>query len=242
MLYRSSRTGFNRVPFVAGCTLEIDGELLSGVTCNLSVLGLYLNIDPLPPQGAHVRLCFRLPDGGDPIEGEARVTWVNDEPVRAIGDLPPGCGLRFVSLDPSHLRRLASVIAAFQAEPEPQLGIGQPFTGRVRIPFVERCTLRGKFGEAKGSLCNLSVLGVYAALDRIPEPGTEATLAFRLPQFPGLFERPVVVVWQNLDRPDRVHALPPGCGLRFTYLSPVDQELLAARVNEYLVGLEAAVR
>ena len=110
------------------------------------------------------------------------------------------------------------------------------------IPFVERCTLRGKFGEAKGSLCNLSVLGVYAALDRIPEPGTEATLAFRLPQFPGLFERPVVVVWQNLDRPDRVHALPPGCGLRFTYLSPVDQELLAARVNEYLVGLEAAVR
>ena len=114
MLYRSSRTGFNRVPFVAGCTLELDGELLSGVTCNLSVLGLYLNIDPLPPQGAHVRVCFRLPDGGDPIEGEARVTWVNDEPVRAIGDLPPGCGLRFVSLDPSHLKRLASVIAAFQ--------------------------------------------------------------------------------------------------------------------------------
>ena len=164
------------------------------------------------------------------------------QPSESIGELPAGFGLRFVSLPPEDVRRLAALVAAFQASPGPQVGIDQPFTGRVRIPFVESCTLRGAFGEARGSTCNLSVLGVYAALDRIPEKGAEATISFRLPSFPGLFERPVVVVWQNLNRPDRVHALPPGCGLRFTFLSPVDEEILASRVSEYLAGLEAVVR
>ena len=241
-MYRLSRTGFNRVPFVAGCMLQTANGRIFGLTCNLSTLGLYMSGEPLPERYESVRVRFALPDGGEPIDAEAKVTWINETPPEAIGELPVGFGLRFVSLAPEAVRRLAALVAAYQAEPGPQIGIEQPFTGRVRIPFVERCTLKGKFGEAKGSLCNLSVLGVYAALDRIPEKGEEATISFRLPSFPGLFERPVVVVWQNLDRPDRVHALPPGCGLRFTFLSPVDQEILAARVSEYLAGLEAVVR
>ena len=241
-MYRPSRTGFNRVPFVTGCAVTSSRGPILGVSCNLSTLGIFVHADVLPDEQESVRLTFELPDDGPAIDTEAKVTWVKDAPPERIGELPVGFGLRFVFLPPEDVRRLAALVAAYQAAPGPQVGIEQPFTGRVRIPFVESCTLRGAFGEARGSTCNLSVLGVYAALDRIPDKGAEATISFRLPSFPGLFERPVVVVWQNLNRPDRVHALPPGCGLRFTFLSPVDEEILASRVSEYLAGLEAVVR
>jgi hypothetical protein len=62
-------------------------------------------------------------------------------------------------------------------------------------------------------------------------------VALKLPRHAGSFERAAIVTWQNLDHPDRPHALPPGCGLRFEDLSAADHELLAALVAEYLAAL-----
>ena len=144
-MYRPSRTGFNRVPFVAGCAVTCSRGPILGVTCNLSTLGIFVHSDVRPEEQESVRLTFELPDDGPAIDTEAKVTWVKDAPSESIGELPAGFGLRFVSLPPEDVRRLAALVAAFQASPGPQVGIDQPFTGRVRIPFVESCTLRGAF-------------------------------------------------------------------------------------------------
>ncbi len=239
-MYRQPHSGFNRVPFVQACTLVWDGLEVSCLICNLSILGLYIHLDAPLERDREVTVRFRLPDEGPEVEAVATVTWVNDEPPMGPTDLPPGCGVRFQRVAPADLRRIAALVAAYLAAPHEQAsaGVGQPFTGRARIPYIAACTLTGRFGTRHGSVCNLSVLGVYVALEDMPATGARGRISFPLPGAGGEFTADFRVTWQNPDFPSRAHALPPGCGLCFENLASDKTGRLLGLVGDYQRALE----
>jgi hypothetical protein len=89
---------------------ENGGSALSGLICNLSALGAYIALEPIPPSGAVVMLSFRLPSNERPIRVESQVTWENPNQDNPIHGLPPGCGLRFLALGSDDRRRIDQLI------------------------------------------------------------------------------------------------------------------------------------
>ncbi len=235
-MYRQPYSGFNRVPFIRTCTLVQNGLDTTCLICNLSILGVYLHLEAVLERGCEVTLRFRVADHEPEIEAVAVVAWVNEVPPEGAAGLPLGCGLRFIRVAPDDLRRIAALVAEFLTAPQEkvQVGIEQPFTGRVRVPFITPCTLAGRFGVRHGSVCNLSTLGAYVAIDEIPARGTRGSITFHLPGDGQDLTTDFKVTWQNPDLPNRVHALPPGCGLLFESLGVREEKLLAAFVNDYL--------
>lgn len=234
-VYRQPHSGFNRVPFVQKCTLTWDGLETPCLVCNISILGVYVHLEAPLARHREVRLRFRLADEGPEIEAAAVVTWVREAPADDATGLPPGCGLRFLRVAPEDLRRIAALVASYLAAPQEQAGagVGQPFTGRVRIPLITACTLTGRFGKRRGSLCNLSELGVYVALADMPAMGAPGRISFLLPGAAEEFSADFRVCWQNPEYPVRAHALPPGCGLRFEQLGRHEEQLLKRLVKDY---------
>jgi Tfp pilus assembly protein PilZ len=243
-VYRQPHSGFSRVPFVQSCTVSWDGVATECLVCNISILGVYLHLEAPLERRREVTLRFQLADEGPEIEAAAVVTWVNEVPPEGATGLPRGCGLRFQRVDPADLRRIAALVAAYIAAPHEQAGagVGQPFTGRLRIPFITACTLAGRFGIRHASLCNLSVLGVYVALEDMPAMGAHGRISFHLPGASEEFRADVRVCWQNPEFPARAHALPPGCGLCFENLEPRQEELLRTLVSDYQRALAGAAR
>lgn len=241
-VYRQPHSGFSRVPFVQSCTVTWDGLETSCLVCNISILGVYLQLEAPLERRREVTVRFRLADEGPEIEAAAVVTWVNEASPESATDLPPGCGLRFLHVAPDDLRRIAALVKAYVAAPEEHsgAGVGQPFTGRARIPLIAACTLTGRFGTRHGSLCNLSVLGVFVALEDMPALGALGRISFHLPGVEEEFCADVRVCWQNPAFPLRAHALPPGCGLCFENLGAREEELLMRLVKEYQRSLVSA--
>jgi len=228
---------FLRIPYVARCTVSDGRRRLRGTICNLALSGLYVHIDPIPD--GEVEVAFPLPDGGPPVMAGVEVTWINDAPPENVLSPPIGCGVRFTELAPAERERLEALVDAFQQSPEPLVGLVQPRSGLTRVPLVAPCTLVGSFGHAAGATCNLSAQGVYAAVDRIPEVGETVDVSLDLPGWPGRFDSPAVVTWQNLDLPNNPHSFPPGCGLRFEGLDERGARFLIGLVDQYLASLPA---
>lgn len=106
-----SPTGRRRIPYVRRCEVKEDGgTALDGLICNLSALGAYVALQPIPPSGATVMLSFRVPHSVRPIRVESQVTWENPNQDNPIHGLPPGCGLRFLSLSDEDRRRIDGLI------------------------------------------------------------------------------------------------------------------------------------
>lgn len=237
-MYRAPASGFLRIPFAQRCEIELDGARRSCLTCNLSLLGLYLHLDPPPERGTEVGLRFLLPDGGPPVSASAMVTWSNEDPPASIVDLPVGCGLRFTGMGPEERARVERLITEFVRRPEAAVGLNQPRSGRHRIPFVAHATLLHGAGLATGTVCNLSVAGVYVATGADLETEDRLVVSFDLPGLPGgPFARRARVAWANPDLPTSPHALPPGYGFEFLDLSESDRTLLAQAVAESLAQL-----
>jgi len=232
-VFRQPRSGFTRIPYVQSCRVELDGEERTGLVCNVSVLGCYLQVDPLPEVGREMTLAFQLLDDDRPIVAGAAVTWINDRQPERAESLPPGCGLRFTRLAPADLRRLSAMVSAFRQDPRPLISRIEPQIEKVRIPFVAPCVLAGREGPALGSVCNLSTEGVYVAIEPPPPAGDAVIVSFRLPGHQETFERAAIVAWVNVEGAHRVRALPPGCGLRFVNLSDSDAVALTDLVDRY---------
>jgi uncharacterized protein (TIGR02266 family) len=113
------KSGFVRVPFIQRCRVAIDGVPRSGVVCNLSLLGVYVTLDPLPEIGRRVQLSFLLP--GDPrsFQSPCTVMWLNAKDPQKMDSLAPGCGLRFDMLLPEERRRIERVVADYCAGATP---------------------------------------------------------------------------------------------------------------------------
>ncbi len=239
-MYKQPRSGFTRIPYVQTCQVEVDGQERAGLICNVSVLGVYLQVEPLPAAGTEMTLRFLLPNDDLPVVARGVVTWINDQSPAGTESLPEGCGLRFTQLVPADVRRITAVVASFHNDPRPMLNRVEPQIEKVRIPFVAPCVVAGQGGPTRGNVCNLSTEGIYVTIDPIPAPGEAVIVSFRLPGQEELFERAAKVAWVNPEGPDRMRALAPGCGLRFVNLSPTDQVVLTDLVDRFAGLLVAA--
>ena len=108
-----------RVPYVRRCRVERGSGLQDALCCNISVEGVYLGIHPIPPVGERVLLRFELPGNEIPIVVEAEVCWENSAQLHKVHSLPPGCGLRFLSLPGSDRERIADLVKEYR-EPGPR--------------------------------------------------------------------------------------------------------------------------
>jgi Tfp pilus assembly protein PilZ len=98
------QSGYVRVPFIQRSKIVDAGTVRSAVVCNISTLGAYVTIDPIPPRDSVVEVAFLLP--GDPrtFRCRATVAWQNPLLPQKVDSLAPGCGLRFD--DVPHVDRL----------------------------------------------------------------------------------------------------------------------------------------
>jgi uncharacterized protein (TIGR02266 family) len=110
-------SGAKRVPFVQPCRIGATGSDAEGMIRNVSVLGVYLDADPIPKVGERLRLRFALPDGLAPVEVEAEVAWRNTATRHKVPALPPGCGLRFVTLGDRDRERIQALVRSFGPKP-----------------------------------------------------------------------------------------------------------------------------
>jgi hypothetical protein len=110
-------SGAKRVPFVQTCVLSARGSEIDGTIRNISVLGVYLDVDPIPRVGERLSLRFGLPDGTDPLDLQAEVAWRNTPNRHKVPTLPPGCGLRFVSLGDRERGRIEALVRSFGPKP-----------------------------------------------------------------------------------------------------------------------------
>lgn len=106
-------SGAKRVPFVQPCRLAGNGAPAGGTIRNISVLGLYLDAEPIPKVGERLRLSFELPQGADAVEVDAEVAWRNTPLRHKVASLPPGCGLRFLGLAERDRSRIEELVRSF---------------------------------------------------------------------------------------------------------------------------------
>jgi hypothetical protein len=108
-----------RVPLIAPCTLSGDFGEARGSTCNLSMFGAYVAVEPIPEAGTRVWASLALPRKRTPFEQWATVTWRNLGPPTWERPLPPGCGLRFEGVAMTDMRYLARLVEEHLAQHPP---------------------------------------------------------------------------------------------------------------------------
>ncbi len=194
--------------------------------------------EAIPGAGETVTVTFLLPDDPASVEAEATVTWQNLEERQDVDGLPSGCGLRFTALGPGYRQRIEELVRDYLHSARPKASPPAPHSGLVRIPYVQPCLLVGGDATWEGALCNLSLLGAYVAVDPIPPKADTVRLLFRVPREEQPLEAPCEVVWENPQEPSQAESLPPGCGLRFTGLSP----LARGRIDELILEYESLPR
>lgn len=113
-------SGAVRVPYVQICVLSGAGGRWEGLLCNVSPVGAYVMVSPIPPVGEALHLSFTV-SGGHALDVPCEVAWVNAEQPPDAEALPPGCGLRFTGLDDDARSRLQSLIREYESLPRPGL-------------------------------------------------------------------------------------------------------------------------
>jgi PilZ domain len=108
-------SGAKRVPYVQACELDDGSSRVEGAIRNISVLGVYLGVDPIPKVGEKLRLRFELPGGS--VEVEAEVAWRNTSQRHKVASLPAGCGLRFLGLGQRDRSRIEELVRSFGPKP-----------------------------------------------------------------------------------------------------------------------------
>jgi len=108
-----------RIPFVRRCRLEPKaGDPCEGLLCNLSVLGVYVTVDPIPALGSWLTVSFALPGNEALVSVEAMVSWCNTTQNHKVHSLPPGCGLRFLTLTLADKERIQRLVDTY-IDPKP---------------------------------------------------------------------------------------------------------------------------
>jgi len=111
-------SGHYRIACGEACQVAFEGRRRQGMVWNLSVVGLYVVLEPpLPAKGATLQVTFSLPGDPAPITCQARVRWHNAPSIfKGCGmaklTLPPGCGLEFLALDTRDAERIAARVHA----------------------------------------------------------------------------------------------------------------------------------
>jgi hypothetical protein len=221
-----------RIPYVHGCRLTTATRVRGGLVCNLSAQGAYVTLDePLPEPGETVQLAVVLPGQEPIIQAEAVVACQSREAPTGPDSLPPGIGLRFVSLPGIYKTRVESLVRQY-SEGRGQLVLASPpHAGPRRVPYMRYGQLTTGAETHDILICNLSRLGAYIAVQPRPEVGDDIRLSFVAPDGTALDVKGVVT-WRSPDPPGESNPLPPGCGVRFA-LSKIDEARLRSIVDTF---------
>ncbi len=233
-------TGFTRIPYAQRCRVRRGRERMTGVLCNISVLGAYATLDIIPKPGELVEIAFPLPRTQQWVRTQARVIWQNLEEPRKANGLPPGCGMRFESLSPADETLIAALVEECKKRVPMALGASTPKSGFVRVPYIQRCRIEHDGKTRAAVVCNLSVIGVYVTIDPLLPEGARIKISFLLPGDPRSFRALATVRWLNPEDPQKVDSLAPGCGLRFDDLPEDETRRLERVVFDYCSGLTPA--
>jgi Tfp pilus assembly protein PilZ len=114
---RDRRTsGLLRVPFVRASTLLFDGGVPeSAFIVNINVLGAYLACDEMPDLGRGAVVRFQPPGTENELELRGQVAWVNPRQQHPVHSLPPGFGLKFVSLSDHARGKIEEIVRDYAA-------------------------------------------------------------------------------------------------------------------------------
>ena len=222
-----------RIPFVHGCRLTTATRARGGLVCNLSVQGAYVTMDePLPQVGETVELVVALP-GQDPlIHAEAVVASQNRKPPVGADDLPPGVGLRFLSVPGIYKNRVETLVQQYSEGRGHLVLASPPHAGPRRVPYMRYGRLLSGGVTLDALICNLSRLGAYVAVQPRPEAGEGVRLSFTAPDGTAV-DVAAVVTWRSPEPPSESNPLPAGCGLRFSGLTRDDESRLRAIVDAF---------
>ena len=107
-------SGYHRIACGEPCEVLYEDRKRRALVWNLSVVGVYVVLEPpLPAMGDTLLLTFTLP--GDPasIACQGRIRWHNPPSIfkgcgRTKMALPPGCGIEFTVLDSRDAERIAA--------------------------------------------------------------------------------------------------------------------------------------
>jgi uncharacterized protein (TIGR02266 family) len=115
------RRASQRIPVTLSVDYKHGDTFLFSYITNISMMGIFVRSDePLPP-GTMLTLRF-APPGGEPMEIEGEVVWIN--PLRPGPERSnPGMGVRFVGLTPAIRERLVDLvrtIAYLRDEKDPE--------------------------------------------------------------------------------------------------------------------------
>jgi PilZ domain-containing protein len=111
-------SGYHRIACGEPCAVACGGQRRQGLVWNLSVVGVYLVLEPpLPAPGDALLLSFTLPGDAAEVACQARVRWHNPPSIfkgcgRVKMALPPGCGVEFTVLDSRDALRIAERVRA----------------------------------------------------------------------------------------------------------------------------------
>jgi CheY-like chemotaxis protein len=110
---REPSSGLSRIPFAQPCELQgVTGRCPAKI-CDLSAAGVYVALEPVPQIGENFVISFPLPGREAPLSVESVVTWHNARLDRRVLDLPPGCGLRFLSLASPDLQQIHTLVRSY---------------------------------------------------------------------------------------------------------------------------------
>src|SRR5258708_4114035 len=112
---RPRSSGLYRIPFVRPC--DIAGRRGANI-CDLSAGGVYIALKPVPDVGEGFAISFALPGRENPLTVHSVVTWRNALWDRRALDLPPGCGLRFLGLQPQDLQLIHALVSSRVTSPK----------------------------------------------------------------------------------------------------------------------------
>jgi uncharacterized protein (TIGR02266 family) len=103
-----------RFPTVFPVTLKGDDPSVARYVKNLSRRGAFIRTKKIPALGSIVTVALRLPDGGEPVEADARVVRVvTEEAAQRTGGIE-GIGVRFEALSLRLQARLDALLAAIE--------------------------------------------------------------------------------------------------------------------------------
>jgi len=96
-----------RIDFDAVVTLQSDHNFYTGLDADVGTGGIFVATHRLHPVGTRLRVRFALPGLDGPVAADTEVKWVRDG---RFSTLPPGMGLRFVSLPDGALRAVTEFV------------------------------------------------------------------------------------------------------------------------------------
>jgi type IV pilus assembly protein PilZ len=104
-----------------------DETFLFAYITDISAMGIFVQTNTPEPKGTRLNLCFRMPAelGGQLMELEGEVMWVNPLRLDDSDGRNPGMGIRFVELSPEQREEVMRMVHTFaflddEEEPEPE--------------------------------------------------------------------------------------------------------------------------